>query len=97
MGLIEQIMKDCGETEVRAKSGVGLILRRCKAKLSAADYAKVAAIVPDSDILLRKAPTADVPVHSTWAVKILPSFYKFIQSKGGDEIKNLVDKALFAN
>ncbi len=95
MDLIQQLVKNCGVTEVQAKAGSGMIFKVAKKKMSSADFAKVSAVIPGMDSMMRAAPTQEVPLQSTYAIKLVPTILTFVQSKGGDELKDLLEKGIF--
>lgn len=57
-GLVDQLVQSLGVTHAQAAGGAGAIFSVAKQKLSASDYAKVAAAAPGSDKLLAQAPIA---------------------------------------
>jgi hypothetical protein len=57
--LVGQLAKETGITPAQAEGAAGALFGVAKTKLSADDFAKVAAAVPDMDALLKKAPAAD--------------------------------------
>ncbi len=96
MELIQQLVKNCGVNEAQAKGGAGIIFLRAKRRMNAADFAKVKAIDPGIDALIRGAATADIPIQSSFAIKLYPTVLEFIRSKLGDQVADLFDKAIFS-
>jgi len=56
--LVGELVKEVGVTPSQAQSAAGTLFGAAKGKLSAADFAKIAAAVPNMDGLLKAAPAA---------------------------------------
>ncbi len=94
--LEQLVVKNCQVTEAQAKGGIGIILVRAKRRMAAADFAKAAKIVPNCDATIRDAAKADIPIQSSFAIKLYPTVLEFIKSKAGNEVADLFDKAIFS-
>ena len=57
MELVQQLVSSLGVQEEQATGGAGLILKLAQDKLGGGEFAKVAAAIPGSDMLLGAAPT----------------------------------------
>jgi hypothetical protein len=60
--IVGSVAKDVGITAKQAEGAAGALFGLAKTKLPAADFAKVAAAVPNMDGLLKAAPIADFKV-----------------------------------
>jgi hypothetical protein len=56
--LINRLVKDLGVTEAQARGGAGLLFKQAREKLAAADFSRLAAVLPGIEDLVSEIPTA---------------------------------------
>ena len=59
MELIDLLTEKLGITEVQAKAGAGLILKRAKDNLENDEFSNISSKTPDVEILVRDLPASD--------------------------------------
>ncbi|MEM9925848.1 MAG: DUF2780 domain-containing protein [Cyanobacteria bacterium P01_D01_bin.50] len=57
MEIVQQLVSNLGVNQEQATGGAGLILKLAQDKLGGEEFAKVASVIPGSDVLLGSAPT----------------------------------------
>lgn len=129
MELIQQLVTATGVNPQQAEGGAGLLLGLVKDKLSAGEYAKVEAAVPDAESLISNAPEtatgglgellgsavsalggselgnlaslangfSKLGLDPGMITKFIPVLLSFLQSRGNDEIAELIGKVLQGN
>lgn len=58
MELVNQLMVDLNVTEAQARGGAGLLFKQARERLGREKYARIAAVLPDTDGLIWEVPMA---------------------------------------
>ncbi len=96
MELVQIVMKKYGMPEGQVKALLGIIFKRCRNKLSPADFAKIKAVLPDVEAWIKMAPQMDnIPINSTPAGRMLTEVFEYFEKKGGKALKDLVDFSVY--
>ena len=116
-GIADDLSSKLSLKPEQAIGAAGSIFALAKSKLSAADFGKIAAGIPEMDSLLKAVPAAGgdalsavmasqsgtmrlmsqfktLGISPETAAKVIPEALSFVKSKQGDEVMNLLSKAI---